>query len=115
MEAMGVSRTSFYAMLELMPPIKWPEPGQSIACKNTYESRLGVCTQKLRDSAEKGRQAKREKSMRTVDGVRGTIKELAAQHAVSVSAVRRRMASGMTLEEALKAVPLQGQRKSKSV
>ncbi|MDG9809499.1 MULTISPECIES: hypothetical protein [Pseudomonas] len=115
MEALGVNRPSFYAMLELLPPIEWPAPGQSLACKLSYESRRGTSTPALRASAEKGRKARLEKYTYTVDGVQGTLTDLAKRWGVEPNTVRRRMSTGKTLKEALEAVPHhRGKRKVRS-
>jgi len=113
LEALGLCRDTFYAMLEAMPAIDWPERGQSLNCQLSNEARRGVCTPKLRAAAQKAVAARRELRSHTVDGVRGTIVELAKRHGVSDSTVRRRMRAGMSLEQALKtpvtAVPLRHQ------
>ncbi len=114
MEALGVNRQSFNAMLELLPPIKWPGPGQSLACKLSYEARRGTCPPALRASGEKGRQAKREKQTYTVDGVQGTIPDHARRYGVQPETVRGRMRAGKSLKEALEAIPNhRGKRKSR--
>lgn len=115
MEALGVNRQSFNAMLELLPPIKWPAPGQSLACKLSYESRRGICPPALRASGEKGRQAKRKKHTYTVDGVEGTIADHAKRYGVQPATVRRRMYAGKSLIEALQATPShRGKRKGRT-
>ncbi|MCK2122156.1 hypothetical protein [Pseudomonas sp. PNPG3] len=102
LETLGICRYSFYAMLEAMAPIDWPGRGQSLACKLANEARRGISTQKIRDASKKAHAAVRAKHLKTVDGVQGSVEELARMYSVSASTVRRRVKAGMTLEEALK-------------
>lgn len=102
LEALGLCRETFYAMLEEMPAIDWPARGKSLDCQLANEARRGVCTPKLRAAAQKAVAARRELRSHTIDGVRGTITEHAKRHGVSDSTVRRRLNAGMTLEQALK-------------
>lgn len=102
LEALGLCRETFYAMLEAMPSIQWPARGQSLACKLANESRRGISTPGLRAAAEKARRTRREKHSHIIDGVKGTIEVHAARYGISGSTVRRRVKAGMTLNQALK-------------
>lgn len=101
LEALGLCRTTFYAMLEAMPPLEWPAQGKSMGHRLANESRRGNFTTALRVSLERGRAIKKDLHSHTIDGVRGTIEELAAHYGMHASTVRRRM-KFMSLEDALK-------------
>lgn len=95
-------------LLSAMGPIKWPSRGCSNNHRRANEARRGVP-----NPANKiARAVQREAALHTVDGVTGTIDELAAKIGkVSGSRVRIRMkVEGMTLEQALKTPRQHGNR-----
>lgn len=95
-------------LLSAMSPIKWPSRGCSNNHRRANEARRGVP-----NPANKiARAAQREAALHTVDGVTGTIDELAASLGkVCGSRVRARIKKhGMTLEAALKTPPQSGNR-----
>lgn len=101
LEALGVTRESFYAMLEFMPPMEWPATAKGLGRRLADEARRGVCTPAIRAATAKAVAVRKALHSHEVDGVVGTIEELAAHSSVSASTVRRRIAAGMTLKEAL--------------
>lgn len=101
LEALGVSRDSFYAILEAMPPLEWPPQGKSLGHIQGNQARRGHCSPALAAALERQRQARKAKALHTANGFTGTIEEHAARSSVSDSTVRRRLKAGMTLEQAL--------------
>lgn len=96
-----ISWSKLVAMLELMPGIQWVPGNLSLSRKLSNERRRGVYTPKLRASLNSAKAKRREAALYEVNGVRGTIKELAERSTVSASTVRRRMSEGESLESAL--------------
>lgn len=105
MQALNLCRETFYAMLEAMPPLVWPAQGRSMGHMASNEAKRGISTQKIRDALVLARAARKAKHMHTVNGVSGTIEQLAALSPVSYSTVRRRLKEGQSLEVALSAPP----------
>lgn len=104
-EALGVPVEKFEVMLTLIPNLKWPGPGKSLGHQLAYEARRGVDTQHLSEARARGRVKRREQASYSVNGLTGTIEELVKHFTVSPSTVRRRMNSGMTIEQALTLPP----------
>ena len=102
-EALGVCRSTFYAMLEAMPPLQWPGIGASLGAKLGHEARRGHCSDALRAHLETVHARRRENTSHEYNGHRGTIEQLArySAHGVSGSTIRRRMNAGMSLEQAM--------------
>lgn len=90
-------------MLTLMPDIEWPAKGQSLDHKRANSQKRGHCTPAIARALDQARQARKDKHTHTVRGRTGTIEELVETlpSPVSASTVRRRLAGGMPLEEAL--------------
>lgn len=103
MELLGYNRSSFVAVLELIGPIEWPGPNQSVAAKLAFEMRRGKFTKALAKSQALAAIAKREKYAKTVRGVTGSVEDLIKAFGLSIGAstVRRRVQAGMDLESAL--------------
>lgn len=101
LEALGLCRETFYAMLKAMPPLVWPAPGKSLGHQLGNEARRGHCSPALRAAVVKAQTAHKAKASHVVNGVRGSIEEHAARSSVSASTVRRRMNAGMSITEAL--------------
>ncbi|MGY1417411.1 hypothetical protein [Pseudomonas aeruginosa] len=101
--ALDMSMTKFRPLLDALPDIQWPAPGESVDFRRSCEARRGRFTPTNRAALEKARAVSRAKSLRTVRGVTGTIDELVQAFGIEVSAstVRRRMQEGMPLEAAL--------------
>ncbi|WP_319107877.1 hypothetical protein [Pseudomonas aeruginosa] len=80
--ALGIGPWVFREMLTLMPDIEWPALARAL---------------------DQARQARKEKHTHTVRGRTGTLEELVdlLPSPVSASTVRRRLAAGMSLEDAL--------------
>lgn len=101
LEALNVSRRSFYAMLEVMPALPWPAQGKSLGNRLSNEARRGHFSPALQAAAAAGTARRKELCSHVVDGVRGTIEDHAKSCGVSASTVRRRMDAGKSLKEAL--------------
>ncbi|AYL32927.1 hypothetical protein [Pseudomonas aeruginosa] len=103
MHALGMGPWKFRELLTLMPDIEWPAKGQSLDHKRANQQKRGYCPPALARALDQARQARKEKHTHTVRGRTGTIEELVETlpSPVSASTVRRRLAGGMPLEEAL--------------
>ncbi|MDI3653294.1 hypothetical protein QK396_30850, partial [Pseudomonas aeruginosa] len=103
MHALGIGPWKFRELLTLMPDIEWPAKGQSLDHKRANQQKRGYCPPALARALDQARQARKEKHTHTVRGRTGTIEELVETlpSPVSASTVRRRLAGGMPLEEAL--------------
>lgn len=112
LEALGLCRETFYAILEAMPPLVWPARDKSLGRKLSNEARRGSCSPALFAAAKKANAVRKELRSHDVNGFRGTIEEHAARSSVSASTVRRRMNAGMDITEALEtpATPLKSRR-----
>lgn len=101
--ALGIGPWVFREMLTLMPDIEWPAKGQSLDHKRANSQKQGYCTPALARALDQARQARKEKHTHTVRGRTGTLEELVdlLPSPVSASTVRRRLAAGMSLEDAL--------------
>ncbi len=104
-ETLGLCRETFYAMLEAMPPLPWPARGQSLGHKLGNEAKRGHCSPALRAALKQAVSTRKALHSHTVDGRHGTIDELVEHYSVSASTVRRRIKSGMSIEQALKTPP----------
>lgn len=107
LEALGLCRETFYAMLQAMPPLEWPAQGASMAAKLANEARRGHCSDALMAHLKKAHARRREQHSHDYGGHRGTIEQLArySAHGVSASTIRRRMNAGMSLEQAMSLPP----------
>ncbi|QSL90474.1 hypothetical protein [Pseudomonas atacamensis] len=103
LEALGICRETFYAMLKAMPPLEWAAPGASLGAKLAHEARRGHCSDALMVHLKGVHARRREKHSHDYNGHRGTIEQLArySAHGVSASTIRRRMSAGMSLEQAM--------------
>ncbi|MDH1341859.1 hypothetical protein [Ectopseudomonas oleovorans] len=103
MELLGYTLFSFETVLDLIGPVDWPGPNQSLSAKLASEMRRGKFTKGMARSQALAAIAKREKYAKTVRGVTGSIEELITAFGLSIGAstVRRRMHAGMDLESAL--------------
>ncbi|WP_038831270.1 hypothetical protein, partial [Pseudomonas aeruginosa] len=101
--ALGIGPWVFREMLSLMPDIEWPAKGQSLDHKRANSQKRGCCTPALAHALNQARQARKEKHTHTVRGRTGTLEELVnlLPSPVSASTVRRRLAAGMSLRDAL--------------
>ncbi|HCK5222520.1 hypothetical protein [Pseudomonas aeruginosa] len=101
--ALGIGPWVFREMLTLMPDIEWPAKGQSLDHKRANSQKRGYCTPALASALDQARKARKDKHTHVVRGRTGTIEELVETlpSPVSASTVRRRLAGGMPLEEAL--------------
>lgn len=101
--ALGIGPWVFREMLTLMPDIEWPAKGQSLDHKRANQQKRGYCPPALARALDQARQARKEKHTHTVRGRTGTLEELVdlLPSPVSASTVRRRLAAGMSLEDAL--------------
>lgn len=101
--ALGIGPWVFREMLSLMPDIEWPAKGQSLDHKRANSQKRGYCPPALARALDQARQARKDKHTHTVRGRTGTIEELVETlpSPVSASTVRRRLAGGMSLEDAL--------------
>lgn len=102
-EALGMCREKFWLILKTMPQLDWAGPGRSHGHRLDQESRRGLSTPKVEAALSIARRRRYELHTHEVNGVRGTIEELAEKSQVSASTVRRRLKSGMSLERALTA------------
>ncbi|MFI8981444.1 hypothetical protein [Ectopseudomonas khazarica] len=103
MELLGYTRFSFETVLEMIGPVDWPAPNQSVSAKLAFEMRRGKFTKGMAKSQALAANAKREKYAKTVRGVTGSIEDLIKAFGLSIGAstVRRRLQAGMDLESAL--------------
>ncbi|HGM4968046.1 TPA: hypothetical protein ACKPXL_000148 [Pseudomonas aeruginosa] len=101
--ALGIGPWVFREMLTLMPDIEWPAKGQSLDHKRANSQKRGHCTPALARALDQARQARKDKHTHTVRGRTGTLEELVdlLPSPVSASTVRRRVAAGMSLRDAL--------------
>lgn len=104
---LGLTPYKLNMMLSAMPPIDWPTMGECVGFKEGRK-KYKVCTKGI----VLAQQACREKANRTAFGVTGSINDLAARFSMfSGNAVRHRIKSGMTIEQALtapKVAPIRG-------
>lgn len=105
MEVLGVSRENFALMLSYMPDVVWPARNKSVDfCRAMMNKSDEGFTQQLRTIHQQAMAARRAQCLHTLaDGRQGSIEEFRAifNSPVSATAVRRRLAKGWTLEEAL--------------
>jgi hypothetical protein len=98
-EALGITYTSFKAMLELMEPLPWPARGKSFG----DQQRTRDCADHPQIQAARVRAGETIKARyrRQVGNLFGTKTELAKLAGISLGALYRREKAGMTLEQAL--------------
>lgn len=103
MHALGIGPWVFREMLTLMPDIEWPARGCSADHQRANEQKRGRCTPAQAAALERAHERWSESRRFTVDGVTGTIAELVEhfQSPVHATTVRRRVAAGMSLRDAL--------------
>ncbi|HBP0315948.1 hypothetical protein [Pseudomonas aeruginosa] len=103
MHALGMGPWKFRELLTLMLDIEWPAKGQSLDHKRANSQKRGYCTPALASALDQARKARKDKHTHTVRGRTGTLEELVEllPSPVSASTVRRRLAGGMSLEDAL--------------
>ncbi len=95
---LGWTEYQFKMILDALPDVVWPARGCSLGAKLAAAARRDIPEQNL----AMARAALRQRAMRTVRGVTGTIEELAKHFGViSPRAARARISSGMDLESAL--------------
>jgi len=106
---LDISEPKFRRVCTLFPDISWKRYTASGVGK-----RSDSVVVKLQANLVKAKRARRAKCLRTLHGVTGTIQELCAHFKppVSDSTVNRRLAAGMSLEQAMFAVPEGRGRKS---
>lgn len=104
-----IPENKFRMVCSLLPDITWKRYTASGVGK-----RSDSVVVKLQANLDKAKRARREKYLRTLYGVTGTVQELCAHFKppVSDSTVNRRLAAGMSLERAMFAVPEGKGRKS---
>ena len=102
-EALGVSRETFTEMLKYLGELPWPTKGNSLGNRLANEARRGYCSPKLRNEIARINHARRTRLAYTARGVTGNIPTLikVLNAPVSARTVHRRLAKGMSLEEAL--------------
>lgn len=102
-EILGVSMMRMRIFCSRMPWVEWPV--RSLYRKETDQQKKGRAElfPHLEESRVKAKAAIAAKSQKTVLGVTGTVKELVDhfQPGISASTVRRHLAAGIPLEEAL--------------
>lgn len=103
MHALGMGPWKFRELLTLMPEITWPARGCSADHQRANEQKRGRCTPAQAAALERAHERWSESRRFTVDGVTGTIAELVEhfQSPVHATTVRRRVAAGMSLRDAL--------------
>ncbi|MDH1009958.1 hypothetical protein N5J43_08220 [Pseudomonas nicosulfuronedens] len=106
--ALGLGPWVFREMLSLMPDIEWPARGRSVDHMRANSAKRGQCSQALAEALAAARKAHRDRLTHTVGEHTGTIEDLVKllPSPVSASTVRRRVAEGMNLEQALTTPPL---------
>lgn len=102
-ELTGLGRASFKALLASMGELAWPAAGKSLDRKLCDEARRGYCSPAQAAALAHSRARRKAKRIRSVRGVSGTVDELAKhfKSPVSGSTIRRRLAAGESLEQAL--------------
>lgn len=104
-ELLGLDMRKFRAMLDAMGPVEWPGPGRSVLARAAYANRRGTHYAQYTE-AQRAFMAKRKAEFaHTVRGVTGTINDLVkhfdAEVQIGCPGIRRRLARGMTIEQAL--------------
>ncbi|HFX0910325.1 hypothetical protein N0619_22910 [Pseudomonas aeruginosa] len=86
-----------------MGPIEWAKNGTTLGNRLAYEASRGRFTPAQAAALERAHERWSESRRFTVDGVTGTIAELVEhfQSPVHATTVRRRVAAGMSLRDAL--------------
>lgn len=107
-QAVGIPVPSFRRLLKHLPAFNWPGPGRSVDARRAYAARVGVTDPGLRRRAALARAANREKHLRTVRGVTGTLRELVAHFETPVGecTIRARLRKGWPLDLAMFRPPL---------
>jgi hypothetical protein len=108
-DLMGISIRRLRKILSTMDPVEWPGPGRSLLARVAYENRRGSRYEQFTD-AQLAFMAKRKAEFsHTVRGVTGTINDLVKRFGAEVQigcpGIRRRLARGMTAEQALFSPP----------
>lgn len=101
-EMLGVSRGRFELMLEAMEPVEWAGRGRTAESVRSREERRGMCSEAHRAALAKGNAVRRLRHLHTVDGVEGTVRELAKHFGINRGTVHTRMRAGMTISQAIK-------------
>ncbi|ERY49374.1 hypothetical protein Q059_01522 [Pseudomonas aeruginosa BL05] len=103
MQALGLGRWKFDLIIGAMEPIEWATNGTTLGNRLAYEASRGRFTPAQAAALERAHERWSESRRFTVDGVTGTIAELVEhfQSPVHATTVRRRVAAGMSLRDAL--------------
>lgn len=103
MHALGLGRWKFDLIIGAMGPIEWAKNGTTVGNRLAYEASRGRFTPAQAAALERAHERWSESRRFTVDGVTGTIAELVEhfQSPVHATTVRRRVAAGMSLRDAL--------------
>lgn len=101
--ALGLGPWVFREILSVMPDIEWPARGRSVDHMRANAQKRGQCSDALAKALADAREARRNKHVHAVGEHTGLIDELVdlLPCTVSASTVRRRIATGMSVEEAL--------------
>jgi len=116
---LDLSRERFRLILDVIEQhgaIEWARSGHSLLAKQSHAGRRGICLPEMAEGMARGRHTLYTRAIREGDGLRGTCDELAKNSPVSAATIRRRLAAGQSLAEAVNnpPKPYSERRRSKS-
>ena len=102
MQALGWGEIKFKHMLSLLDGVEWAPRHETVNRKLWRDSLKGMSTPAQASNSAKARAALKSKTAKTVRGFTGSVQEVIDHFDIptSVSCVRRRLAAGMSLEDA---------------
>lgn len=102
MQTLGWGEVKLNHMLDLLGNVEWAPRSKTVNRRLYNESMKGCRSPSQLANAAKARAALREKSAKTVRGFTGSVQEVIDKFSIptSVSCVRRRLAQGMSLDDA---------------
>lgn len=104
-EALDISRNRWARILEAIPGLEWVGAGRTMLAVQAHEARRGVFTDKQARALAKAHAVRSAKCMLEGDGLKGTPDQLAKHSPVSAHTIRRRVAQGMSLRDAVRLPP----------
>ncbi|APQ14611.1 hypothetical protein BJP27_24500 (plasmid) [Pseudomonas oryzihabitans] len=102
-EVMQIHHQHLASVLDAMPRLNWPRRGQSNAYLDAQDRQRFVCPPAKAESLARAREKRLADQVYTLRGQSGTLPELYAYFGsgISLRQVQRRVAEGMSLEDAL--------------
>lgn len=102
-QALNMSTYKFWAILAAMPPLEWAGRGHTLGNKLGNANKR--VTPAILDAVARARASRRDKALHTWNGHTGTVEELAPFSPASARTIRRRLAAGLSVDEAFGAKP----------